>query len=165
MLVLGRRLDARVRSAESRSIDGFEVDLETADGQRRELFAQIVWLDARSHERAENHVAARPRETIEVKSSHLLISISHAPPRETALYAKIRNPSPALPHCEALLADRSYLLYSALLSVMHQFEITPKALANVSPGLERSDNPGYTKNENRPNPERVNPESNPFRVQ
>ena len=27
--------------------------------------------------------------------------------------------------------------------VVHQFEITPKALANSSPGLERSDNPGF----------------------
>jgi hypothetical protein len=26
--------------------------------------------------------------------------------------------------------------------VVHQFEITPKAFANFSPGLERSDNPG-----------------------
>jgi hypothetical protein len=25
-----------------------------------------------------------------------------------------------------------------------QFELTPKALANFSPGLERSDNPGFT---------------------
>jgi len=28
------------------------------------------------------------------------------------------------------------------LSVLPQFELTPKALANFSPGLERSDNPG-----------------------
>jgi len=26
---------------------------------------------------------------------------------------------------------------------VRQFEITPKAFANFSPGLERSDNPGY----------------------
>jgi hypothetical protein len=26
--------------------------------------------------------------------------------------------------------------------LVRQFEITPKALANFSPGLERSDNPG-----------------------
>jgi hypothetical protein len=28
-----------------------------------------------------------------------------------------------------------------------QFELTPKALANFSPGFERSENPGYTTNE------------------
>jgi len=37
-----------------------------------------------------------------------------------------------------------------------QFELTPKAFANVSPGLERSsDNPGST-NGQAINPERVN---------
>jgi len=29
-----------------------------------------------------------------------------------------------------------------LIRVVHQFETTPKAFANLSPGLERSDNPG-----------------------
>src|ERR1051325_8287162 len=78
MLVLGCCFDACVRSAESRSIHSFEVDAEAAQGQRREFFTQEVWLNARSHERAENHVAARPRETIEVKISHLLSSFSPA---------------------------------------------------------------------------------------
>jgi hypothetical protein len=31
---------------------------------------------------------------------------------------------------------------------VRQFGITPKALANFSPVLERSDNPGYANNEN-----------------
>jgi hypothetical protein len=41
---------------------------------------------------------------------------------------------------------------------------TPKAFANFSPGLERSDNPGIEYKKQR-NPERVRRERNPFRVQ
>ena len=41
---------------------------------------------------------------------------------------------------------------------------TPKALANSSPGLERSDNPGDAFAREDPNPERVCPGTNPFRV-
>ena len=40
--------------------------------------------------------------------------------------------------------------------------LTPKALANVSPGLERSDNPGLP-NQIRNDPEGVCSASNPFR--
>ena len=40
---------------------------------------------------------------------------------------------------------------------------TPKACANFSPGLERSDNPG-NKRKVELNPERVRLERNPFRV-
>jgi len=32
------------------------------------------------------------------------------------------------------------------MQVVMQFELTPKAFANVSPGFERSENPGSTKN-------------------
>jgi len=49
------------------------------------------------------------------------------------------------------------------LSVLPQFELTPKALANFSPGLERSDNPGAVSLA-RGNPERVCELPNPFRV-
>jgi hypothetical protein len=41
---------------------------------------------------------------------------------------------------------------------------TPKAFANSSPGLERSDNPGIA-NKTRKNPERVRQLPNPFRVE
>ena len=41
--------------------------------------------------------------------------------------------------------------------------ITPKAFANFSPGLERSDNPGRTSTLSL-NPERVRQPPNPFRV-
>jgi hypothetical protein len=41
---------------------------------------------------------------------------------------------------------------------------TPKALANFSPGFERSENPGYA-NKWALNPERVSPATNPFRVE
>jgi hypothetical protein len=44
------------------------------------------------------------------------------------------------------------------------FENTPKAFTNFSPGLERSDNPGYTITNEAFNPERVRREANPFRV-
>jgi hypothetical protein len=44
-----------------------------------------------------------------------------------------------------------------------QFELTPKALANFSPGFEHSENPGYTSKESL-NPERVRQLVNPFRV-
>jgi hypothetical protein len=44
-----------------------------------------------------------------------------------------------------------------------QFAITPKAFANSSPGLERSENPGDYQEEFL-NPERVRQEMNPFRV-
>ena len=40
---------------------------------------------------------------------------------------------------------------------------TPKALANFSPGFERSENPGAAL-KNRFNPERVRCERDPFRV-
>jgi hypothetical protein len=42
--------------------------------------------------------------------------------------------------------------------------ITPKALANFSPGLERSDNPGDVEQEFCMNPERVRRVANPFTV-
>src|SRR5215216_6752650 len=42
--------------------------------------------------------------------------------------------------------------------------ITPKALANSSPGLERSDNPGFRYLKYRINPERVPSATNPLRV-
>src|SRR5919205_2319637 len=45
-----------------------------------------------------------------------------------------------------------------------KFILTPKALANLSPGLERSDNPGYIR-KITDNPERVRQLANPFRVQ
>jgi hypothetical protein len=41
--------------------------------------------------------------------------------------------------------------------------LTPKALANFSPGLARSDNPGAV-SLSRDNPERVRQLPNPFRV-
>ena len=41
--------------------------------------------------------------------------------------------------------------------------VTPKAFANVSPGLERSDNPGYVIRKNRFSPERLNRGKNPFK--
>gem|GEM_PF-2929493 len=41
---------------------------------------------------------------------------------------------------------------------------TPKALANFSPGLERSDNPGIDRKKGPPNPERVYCGANPFRL-
>jgi hypothetical protein len=43
-------------------------------------------------------------------------------------------------------------------------EITPKALANCSPGLERSDNPGIIISNLAFNPEMVRPAINPFWV-
>ncbi|HSE19247.1 MAG TPA: hypothetical protein VLB46_19450, partial [Pyrinomonadaceae bacterium] len=43
--------------------------------------------------------------------------------------------------------------------------LTPKALANFSPGLERSDNPGSTDQNKDKNPVRVRQSRNPFRVQ
>jgi hypothetical protein len=49
--------------------------------------------------------------------------------------------------------------------VVVQFEKTPKALANFSPGFERSENPGKPYKEKILNPERVRPEANPYRVQ
>jgi len=42
--------------------------------------------------------------------------------------------------------------------------ITPKALANFSPGFERSGNPGITTPSEMANPERVRQPPNPFRV-
>jgi hypothetical protein len=48
--------------------------------------------------------------------------------------------------------------------IMAQFEDTPKALANFSPGLERSDNPGCI-DKKQENPERVCCLPNPFRVE
>jgi len=46
---------------------------------------------------------------------------------------------------------------------MLQIELTPKALANFSPGFEHGENPGI-KNFKRFNPERVPRPANPFRV-
>jgi hypothetical protein len=42
---------------------------------------------------------------------------------------------------------------------------TPKAFANFSPRLERSDNPGNMKRRRFMNPERVNSQANPVRVE
>ena len=44
------------------------------------------------------------------------------------------------------------------------FELTPKAFANLSPWLERSDNPGIANPNCAINPERVPLAANPFRV-
>jgi hypothetical protein len=49
-------------------------------------------------------------------------------------------------------------------SVLRQFEITPKAFANSSPGLERQRQPWDHKSKVDLNPERVPLEANPFRV-
>ena len=46
-----------------------------------------------------------------------------------------------------------------------QLKLTPKALANLSPWLERSDNHGKQPHQNFLNPARVPPGTNPFRVQ
>src|ERR1041384_7507694 len=70
MLMFGFCFDSRVRRAESRPTHGFEINMETADRQQRQLFAQVVSLDARGNHRTENHVAARSGETIEIKSLH-----------------------------------------------------------------------------------------------
>jgi hypothetical protein len=61
-----------------------------------------------------------------------------------------------------LTSSKITWLLSPLLGV--QFELTPKAFANVSPGLERSDNPGIRSQKNLLNPERVRQPPNPFRV-
>jgi len=45
-----------------------------------------------------------------------------------------------------------------------QFENTPKAFANFSPGFERSENPGIRWTKFVLNPERVPLKTNPFRV-
>jgi len=42
-----------------------------------------------------------------------------------------------------------------IIKCSHLWQLTPKAFANFSPGLERSDNPGATP-ESLSNPERVN---------
>ncbi len=70
MFVLVRGLDARVGRTQSRSINRFEVEVKTFDRQQRELFAQVARLDTRGNHRAENHVAARSGETIEIQSLH-----------------------------------------------------------------------------------------------
>src|SRR5215204_4447201 len=44
------------------------------------------------------------------------------------------------------------------------YVLTPKALANFSPGLERSNNPGISNLNYKSNPERVRRLANPFRV-
>ena len=46
---------------------------------------------------------------------------------------------------------------------MDQFENTPKAFANFSPGFERSENPGFVVNDQL-NPVGVRLPPNPFRV-
>jgi hypothetical protein len=43
-------------------------------------------------------------------------------------------------------ADFSQFELAEIVGQFQPVEITPKALANFSPGLERSDNPGYTDN-------------------
>jgi len=48
-------------------------------------------------------------------------------------------------------------------TVVVQFENTPKAFANFSPGLERSDYPGY-QIQIHANPERDRWSANPYRV-
>jgi len=55
----------------------------------------------------------------------------------------------------------------SVFAVVRQLRVltnTPKALANFSPGLECSDNPGLPRKERALNPERVCCGSNPFRV-
>src|SRR5689334_24878310 len=47
------------------------------------------------------------------------------------------HPKPSSP------ANASPNSLNSKIEVVRQFEITPKAFANFSPGLERSDNPGY----------------------
>src|SRR6185503_13413139 len=70
MLVFVNCLNARVNRAQPGAIDSFKVDLETFDVQQRELFAQRSRIDTRRDHRAENHVAASTRETIEIESLH-----------------------------------------------------------------------------------------------
>jgi len=45
---------------------------------------------------------------------------------------------------------------------LRQFEITPEALANFSPGLERSDNPGNNIQNRERNPEKGSAIGEPF---
>src|SRR5688572_24075042 len=81
MLALIRGYDSGVSRTQSGSIRGFEVDLETFDVEQRQLFAQRIRIDAGRDHRAEYHVAACTRKTVEVESLHsgLLICVKTSP--------------------------------------------------------------------------------------
>jgi hypothetical protein len=62
------RLDAHVgpRRAYPRTIRSAEVQLVPLDAQQRKLFAEPAGIDPDADQRAEDHVAARAREAVEV---------------------------------------------------------------------------------------------------
>jgi hypothetical protein len=61
------------------------------------------------------------------------------------------------------VAPQQLSLHTHTSKAVMQFEITRKALANFSPGLERQRQP-WVSNKGNINPERVRRPSNPFRV-
>src|SRR5215207_2412194 len=71
VLMFVRRLHARIRGTQARSVDCFKVDAEPIDAKQRELFAEKVWIDSGGDHRAEYHVAACAGETVKVESLHL----------------------------------------------------------------------------------------------
>src|SRR5215204_4849137 len=79
VFVLMPHLDARVSRTQAGTIDCLKVDAEALDRKPRQLFAQEVWINARGHHRAENHVAARAGETVEVESLHFPINGNTSP--------------------------------------------------------------------------------------
>ena len=56
------------------------------------------------------------------------------------------------------------LTYTQRISSTKVRQNTPKAFANLSPGFERSENPGVCERKIKLNPERVRRLANPFRV-
>ena len=54
----------------------------------------------------------------------------------------LEPPHLSVPDPKSGASANSATFAESRLPVVMQFELTPKALANLSPGLERSDNPG-----------------------
>jgi hypothetical protein len=64
--VLVGRLNVRANGADAGTINSVEIHFVIGDIEQLQLFQQLLWLDASADQRAENHVAARTRETIKV---------------------------------------------------------------------------------------------------
>ena len=66
-------LHFRVRRTDAGAIDSFEIDFPTADVEQLQPIDECARVNSGAHQRAENHVAARAGETVEVESLHKLL--------------------------------------------------------------------------------------------
>src|SRR2546421_11896143 len=82
----------RVRRTDAGAIDPLEIDFPTADVEQLQLIDKCARVNSDADQCAENHVAARAGETVEVEGLHkLLRSVPRAVATGSPLIAKIET--------------------------------------------------------------------------